>query len=332
MDRIYLKEIYITNNLTNNKFLVNNITLRNRFKTEEDKLIIFFQYVNDELKLKKEITIIPVDKPTNYKVNTIYQIYLASDNQKENTLPKTTLLGKGRIKEITKDYLILDNLSVYLDDTYTTLETNLFENLNNDINKYKIYTTGLFKIYYYSLIYFLEIYKYYNSGNKISALASYLSITKKLKCNLSYPNVFIKNNPTEMDLLLLKDNVKNNKYYYDIEEVKAIIEIKSCGFINNSENDFKNYIQENFNPKDKKENLKESTITLSNSNIKYIYFSLYERNYRKFSKIIKKMPNRFIGVFCTTIEKGTKFIIPEDYQIPEILKEENLCNDVNGVI
>lgn len=320
MDRIYLKEIYITNNLTNNKFLVNNITLRNRFKTEEDKLIIFFQYVNDELKLKKEITIIPVDKTTNYKINTIYQLYLASDNQKENTLPKTTLLGKGRIKEITKNYLILDNLVVYLDNTYTTLETDLFENLNNDINKYKIYTTGLFKIYYYSLIYLLEIYKYYNGGNKVSALASYLSITNNLKCNLSYPNVFIKNNPTEMDLLLLKDNIKNNKYYYDIEEVKAIIEIKSCGFINNNENDFKNYIKENFNPLNKKDNLKEQTIILSNSNIKYIYFSLYERNYRKFSKIIKKMSDRFIGIFCTTIEKGTKFIIPEDYEIPEILK------------
>lgn len=320
MNRIYLKEIYITNDLTNNEFLVNNITLRNRFKTEEDKLIIFFQYINNELKLKKEIKITTIDKLTNYKTNTTYQLYLASDNQKENTVPKTTLLGKGRIKKITKDYLILDNLYLYLDNTYTNLEINLFENLNNDINKYKIYTTGLFKIYYYSLIYLLEMYKYHNGGNKISALASYLSITNNLNANLSYPNVFIKNNPTEMDILLLKDHIKNNKYYYDTDEVKAIIEIKSCGFINNNENEFKNYIEENFNYQNKKTNHKEQTINLSNSNIKYIYFSLYERNYRKFSKIIKKMPNRFIGVFCTTIEKGTKFIIPEDYQIPEILR------------
>ena len=37
MNRIYLKEITIKNNISNKEFNVNNITLRNRFKTIEDK-------------------------------------------------------------------------------------------------------------------------------------------------------------------------------------------------------------------------------------------------------------------------------------------------------
>ncbi len=74
MNRIYLKEIAVKNNISNKEFNVNNITLRNRFKTIEDKLIIFFNYNKDTLELKKEIKIIPIDKTSNYKINEEYEI------------------------------------------------------------------------------------------------------------------------------------------------------------------------------------------------------------------------------------------------------------------
>lgn len=320
MNRIYLKEIAVKNNISNKEFNVNNITLRNRFKTIEDKLIIFFYYNKDTLELKKEIKIIPIDKTSNYKINEECEIYLASDNQLINTNPGTTKLGKGIIKSITNDYLILDNLKVYIDNNYITSYINLFDsssiNTCKNINKY---ISTLFKVYYYSIIYLLEMYDYSYGGSKLSALASYLAIINILKGNFSYPNVFIRNNKTEFDLLLLKDNVENNKYYYEINEVKAIIEIKSCGYIESSEWDFKRYIESNFNVKDTiNDKFKNQVKNLSNSNIKYIYFSLYERNYNKYYEIINKLNDRYIGIFCSIIDN--KYIVPNNYDIPEIFK------------
>lgn len=314
MNRIYLKEIYITNKINNKKFITNNVTLRNRFKLVEDKLIIFFEYNNSEIQLKKEIKIIPTDNPNKYTTGKDYTIYLANDEQKENTTPNTSILGKGKIKQIDKEFLLLEDLSVYINKTYTKDIKALFNNVD-DINKFNNYLSKLFKIYYYSIIYFLEMYNYPYGGRKISALASYLAIINNLNYNFSYPNVFIKDNRVENDLLLLKDKIKNDKYCYEKKDVKAIIEIKSCGYIENKDCNFERYIKFNFNETEK-ENQKflYQVENIKNSNISYIYFSLYERNYKKYKEIINKLPDRYIGIFCSSIEKS-KYIIPDKTDI-----------------
>ena len=55
---------------------------------------------------------------------------------------------------------------------------------------------------------------------------------------------------------------------------------------------------------------KNQVKNLSNSNIKYIYFSLYERNYNKYYEIINKLNDRYIGIFCSIIDN--KYIVPNN--------------------
>ena len=281
--------------INNKDYVIENIS--NRLLNKEVKLLLLTEYKNKELKIKNSIKI---KTDIKLKVNDEVRLKISS----------RIIMGTGKVKEIDKDYYIINNLKLWNMDTIDDLFTNTD---NKDINKYK---EGLFYYYYKFLIRFIEDNNLGHSFKKLSAVSSYI-ISKQLFEDNGYKvspnNVFIRNCGIEFDLLLLKDKVDNTKYVYEMDEVDTIVELKASGYINNKDS-FENYITYNDrNEIEDKEILKEV------QNKPFIYLSYFEHktNYEKMIKIIKK--NNKKEMILSIKEDNDHFYIPNNYDLDKMI-------------
>lgn len=207
----------------------------------------------------------------------------------------------------------------------------------SDIKKRYLSVNGLFKIYYDSIIYASIFSSMNRIEGKASAMASYLSIRDNLnkylnnkKLCISNPNVFIKDINMEFDALIINKE-KQNEYFFNIEDIKAIIEIKSSGYISSKENLIgSQYLDENGNPKQDefikyiKEHEVKHKVTLP-----YIYLSIYESfgqrktsiHYYEFllANILSLDSDKYIDMFCGTKTDSDYYLIPYHYDLKEII-------------
>ena len=145
---------------------------------------------------------------------------------------------------------------------YVSNYTLLFKNDTNKRKNYK-YRGNLFA--YAIRQYILEIFN-----------------NKTINLNVSYNNSFIKGNPIEYDLLIVKELKESNLYEYD--DVVCGIELKSGGYIGN----IKDYKFKN------------------KKNIKMLYISIYDQK-----KKIKKLKEIYDDVFIWN--EPEKYTINKSY-------------------
>lgn len=297
---------------------------RNRLTKKDWKLILFCEYNNNsELKIRDSLTI--TDYQTRDTLNRSDKIKIKLDSK--------SLLGTGEIKNINGQELELTNLSIYITNKESTKNPlSLFKKI--DINKCKsktikelykdddydkmldIYTKGLFKIYYNSLIYCLKYNNTTRNGAKLDAMISYEVIKKELNrnFNISLPNSFIKNNLIEYDALILRDGIENVEHFYNYQDVLGIVEIKTSGYF--------------FQNKDDINSLKENIERQKQDGIPYIYIALlesynekyannsYEKTLATFNKIDGCIP-----IVVSLTENTQKFTVPIDYDLEKIIKK-----------
>ena len=278
-------------------YVIDNIS--NRLLNKELRLLLLTEYKGKELKIKNSIKI-----KTDTKLNIKDEVRLKVSSR--------IIIGTGKVKEIDKDYYIINNLKLWNMNTIDDLFTNID---NKDLNKYK---EGLFYYYYQFLIRFIEDNNLNHSFKKLSAVSSYI-VSKQLFEDKGYKvspnNVFIRNCGIEFDLLLLNDKVdnNNNKYVYEMNEVDTIVELKASGYINNS-NSFKDYITYN----DRNE-IEDDEILKEVQNKPFIYLSYFEHktNYEKMIEVIKK--NNKKEMILSIKEDNEHFYVPNNYDIDKII-------------
>ncbi len=321
----------------------------NRLDKRDWKAVIFCEYSeNRKVKFKKRQEInVMLSKWEQFKENEEIIIKYGLKS----------IIGSGKIKHINKyeKKLQLTNLKIYIkDDKFKNSEEGYYRENPKDlfrpmdkkelknyektigkceqtIEKYKKlktddiekYINKMYKIYYDMLIYTLQNNNTPISNNKMNAICSYMAIQKNIKgWILSPPNCFIKNIKPEYDAIILeKAQQKEAKYIYDLEEVKATIEIKTGGIIYYNEKS-KEYIEQQ-----RKAYTDNPEYNKLNKNIKHVYFSFHESNsqtgklvYFNIYKDIKKLGEDFIPIFLTTKIKDVQYVIPLDWDLDEILK------------
>ena len=302
----------------------NKYWTRNRLTKKDWKLILFCEYNNNsELKIRDSLTI--TDYQTSDTLNRSDKIKIKLGNK--------SLFGTGEIKNINRQELVLTDLSIYIDNKESTKDPlSLFKKI--DINKCKsktvkelykdddydkmleIYTKGLFKIYYNSLIDCLKYNNTTKNGAKFDAMITYEVIKKELsqKLNISLPNSFIKNNLIEYDALILRDGIENVEHFYNYQDVLGIVEIKTSGYF--------------FQNKDDMDSLKDDFERQKQDEIPYIYIALLEsynekyanNSYEKTLKTFNKIDN-CIPIIVSLTENTQKFTVPLDYDLEQIIKK-----------
>lgn len=289
-----------------NEYVIDDIA--NRVLTKELKLLLLTRYTkNKKLIIKDSIKITTDDKD------------LLKDDIVKLVISSRTIIGKGKIRSISNDYVEINELEIYIDDDYTKDINKLFTNTNNvDINKY---IEGLFYYYYRYLIRLIEDNNLDHSFKKLSAVSSYVisrDLFETKHYNVAPNNSFIRNCGIEFDLLLLKDGVDNSEYVYDFDDVLCIVELKANGYINKISKfeDFENYIIFNGRKQVEDDNILEKV-----RKIPFIYLSYYEQidNYRNIIKAITNKHNRK-GMILSVKDDNEYFYIPNDYDIDKIIK------------
>lgn len=357
-----MTDLILENIELSNYGITYKINIKNFLKKtiiQDLKILLFAEY-NEKGELTKRKKTIKIE---NIKENLkeVPEIILKTS--------KETVIGKGKINndgELELTEVLIDNKKNFSDiydlfelipphkidyNCKTEEDKNIWDYCKGKeqlINKTyqedekvikKKYLDNLFKIYYDSIVYFSIINSIDKIEGKASAMASYISIKnnlneyfkkKKLNLRISNPNVFIKNINIEFDALIVNSD-KENDYFYDLDDVKAIIEIKSSGFFTNK----KNLILSQYE-KDK-EDLFISYIIKSHKKISkekpipYIYLSIYESfgqrktsvHYYEFllANILSLDSKQYIGMFCGTKKDSKKYLIPYDYDLDYLLKD-----------
>ena len=121
-------------------------------------------------------------------------------------------------------------------------------------------------------------------GNVINRLVIKLLTPYIDNCKIAEPNAFIRDNPTEFDILILKQNsnpINDYSNAFEKNDVLAIIEVKKNGF---------------FYKKDEAENKIGAYVDkITNIGIPFFYITIREtKNYRDFTKKVfkdKKLTN-----------------------------------------
>lgn len=335
-----IKEVELTKIKLDGK-IIDLKKLRNTFDNREWKAYILFTYKKDELKFRKEIEIIE----TKNEFSDGEVIIKLPSCDTTNTKTSKTIIGKGIIKNNR-----IRNLKIYINsEEYPENPYNLFrflttEELNIDIRKqyrYKNnnideYANSIFKIYYNHIKYYLSNFHDYNYQtmkkglrNKSTAMVSYLAIKDYLENKykdrliVSESNVFIKNNFTEYDFLILKTETKINRGCYEENDIYAAVEIKTSGFFPSK--------SQNFNEEFEELIQKET----HNLNVPLLYIAIHEGSscgkknknsnyfYENSLDIIKKYSNKIYGLFVAIKVGNNQFIVPYDF---------NLDNTINEII
>ena len=351
----------------------NTAFLDNRFNHQDVRIMIMTEYRGGKLDFRKELKIVKTKEMKNINFNENEVIELICMNYKgkyKNRNGKVALkIGTAKYLSEDKENIIVKPLtieggnSIYdlfeiigkpskikiVDDTDEKLV-----DIKNDMT-YKKYLTedeqklknkylgekGLFKYYYYSLFKFYENNSQFFNIAKLSALTFY-EVAKKYfmnhgETNISLPNVFIKDFDVEFDMLLLKEDVDSQKLFFNIKDVKAIVELKTRGLFFGKDTIYNTFIDYmNFNlgkEKFKEENdcseeLKKSArgkYDNTKEEIKklpYIYFCLdetdrgtetpyYETSYRAIKE------DKKIGIFVCLTKDHEHYLIPieQDFDI-----------------
>lgn len=364
-----MKNLYCDEFILQNQDGVINVSTKvlkkKGYRNQEKRLIIFFTYNKGILVLRDSIKIVgKLENIVNINDKVVIRL-----NQ-ESTRKDTYILGLGKVKNIEKindkTYYEIIDLMFYTENTNTVnIQTqehfskkiiDMFEkftNANYDIKEdneiYDKYTKGLFKIYYDMLL--IEIQNnndITSSGNKASALASYLAINNNFKQNkkvkekyeLSLPNTFIQNCNIEFDAMILNKEenrtINEKSFFVSPERVKAVIEIKTSGIILSSKDDNNEYINildeekkkntiikdrfEKYITNNKEENedkyksnyndLLENKGECEKKNIKYVYVAIHERTSNKQTKSID-----YYNICRKTILEQSKHIKNKYYGI-----------------
>ena len=298
------------------------IDFKHGFDKRELKMLIFTHYNNKKEYVIRDEIKLEVKNIENYKKDEIVLIKTG----------KKTPIGKGIIYSIDKDKKIitLKELKLFIkDDDYTDDVKILFSNIEK--KNIKLYTKGLFKIYYRTIE---NEAKYYQnpkfnkidnhkmlSHTKITAMCNYLAVKEVFKdygLLLSESNVFINNDRREYDALILTKNSNDYKGIYNDDEVLSTLELKTSGY--QSRNDEAASTPENYKFfGDYLENGKHE-------NIKHIYLSMHEgkHRYEVYKKIADDYKEESIFTIFCALKKGEEcFILPDEYNLEEILKYKN---------
>lgn len=207
----------------------NMLEYKNIYWYHLDFKLCYFCEFHDALSIKKKIPVFPISpKPDEYPVlkkcnNGSYDIYLSKIVKFANCIYKDNSLT--HIKFYIHNFLTDDPYQIF---GITRQEQDYLRN-------YK---------YYFKFIKDLEKEIYLINNNRIEkrsfgkyiAMRFYLAVKATLENSdifkvrgyvVSEPNVFIKENKIEYDVMLLKKNTKINQGIYDAEDVVATIELKS---------------------------------------------------------------------------------------------------------
>ena len=354
---------------------INGMTLHTEFLyhrllKQDVKILLLTEYINNSLNFRKQLTITNYEKDINLNIGDMVILNAATDKINKYKIS----IGKAKVKKINnnsivvKPYeIIIDNkLSANIDDMFCPLESRIInvkylekeypsvfdeykKRYNNYLNKLdkKKYINGLFKTYYDSIIQYFKDNSNYYSISKVTAMSSYLNAKKYFEDKdkiVSNPNVFIKDFHLEFDLLLLKKGVNKRKFIFNLDEVEAIVELKSNGIIGYGNKDTKkdkaynnkrwfeayvtfdnDYKKREMSLKNYDELLKNKTVSTNYRNLKervqkidYIFFCLYEKNYVRSATY----ENTYFDLLATGkthkgiyfgISNGDKYVIPIDY-------------------
>jgi len=251
MNKLYFKEVQINNMTLRTEYLAH------RLLKQDVRILLLTCYDSGKLEFRKKLTITKYEKFEND--DNEVELYCRDASGKYNLK-----IGKGKIVEKNSDGpIVIQPISICVDndsdktinDMFRVLKSAIIDdsylkkNYSEFLSEYKVkynnylntiednkdkYINGLFKYYYESMIQLFNDNNTFQSVGKITAMSSYIiakSFFKKKKKIVSYPNVFIKNFNAEFDMLILKKGIKANKYVYEMDEVEAIVELKSNGII-----------------------------------------------------------------------------------------------------
>ena len=330
------------------------------------KVLIFGEYViNEDNTYKLEMRKSPIQ--ADNIPSDIDEVILMVDNQIIGTARITSENNK-RVMYV-KEIKIGDSLTNKIDDLFELIEEhdiddycskdnygdNIWQHckgkdklkkLKYDSNNLKNikdkYLSGLFKIYYDSIMYSSFMNSLPRIEGKASAMASYIAIKnylnyyfkkEKLDLTVSHPNVFIKNINKEFDALVIKGN-KADEYFYDYDDVKTIIEIKSSGFFSAKADLIRSYHTKDDDTPQEDAFIDyitdyEKDLTNKQQKIQYIYLSIYEsfgqRNtsthYYEFllANLLHLDDDKYVGIFCGLKSDSNRYLIPYEYDIEKIL-------------
>ena len=327
--------------------------IANRMKPQDIKLILHYEYKessNGKVSFQRRNKIILVncslkeykERPISITVKVAAQKYLEIG----------TFFVVNETELEPKEENIFKPIDKFRVDTYIA-KSDVWKKVNKQdegyqklveyYNSYKresqqsitnaYYQNGLLEVYYGSIYESLINFKTERIVAKASAMCSYIAIKRymdkffqenKLNYRVSNPNVFVKNTNFECDALIIDSRkVKDceNKYFFDKDEVVAVIEIKTGGYFTSSESPlgkFSDYI---------KERIIEGK--------KYIYFSIsetysvkdeskhyYEHLLSQIAEINNVIDDRnetVYGIFCGIIRNSQTMYIPYEYDLDKML-------------
>lgn len=247
--QLYFNEVFIDNMILRTEFL------SKRLLKQDIKVLLLTHYSDENLEFRKRLRITKYEENATIKIDSNVDLYCSCYNGKYNLR-----IGMGKIIGIDpKKGILVKPMMIYVDNKNTDNIKALFKILDSRIigdvilkqhynkdwlefnKRYKEYKkkiesekdkyiNGLFKYYYDSMIQLLKDNNYYFSIGKMTAMSCYIVAKKFFKnkgMNVSLPNVFIRNFNVEFDMLILKKTTNRNKFVFEIDEVEAIVELKS---------------------------------------------------------------------------------------------------------
>ena len=350
MKKEIYKELEIENVEISNYKMSYKVNIKNFLKKtiiQDLKVLLLCEY-NDDNKLvfRQEIKVldkIPSDcKKVIIKISSKREIGIAEVIDEYHIKPLEIFIENEHTDKIEDLFKTIENHDVEKYKCLTKNNINIWEKNNckgkeklkeikyNSSDKHSIkekYLSGLFKIYYDSLVYSSIINSIERIEGKANAMASYIAIKNNLdkylkekKIAISNPNVFIKDINMEFDALIVNKDSKE-KFFFDNDEVNSLIEIKSSGLFLSKDNLIDNgFIKYITSHEKKQQELRK----------KYIYFSLYESygqrdssiHYYEFllANLSTLDKNKYIGVFCALKKDQNHYLIPYEYDLEKILK------------
>lgn len=213
-----------------NDLKITNKTVIRINDKRELKLLLFFDLYNEKN---------PYDAISELFIDKDLYESLEKDKDIENNdtivfLYGTISIAEGKITSCGKKYRIT-KIKIYEEEgkveTGKSDISSIFERGDISDCEFHNYIDNMIRLYYDYLVKYAQFYDNSDRPNKLSGMITYLSFSEYVKNKglyISTPNSYIKNFGQEFDALLLKKNTKN-KYIYDLQEVLAVVEIKTAG-------------------------------------------------------------------------------------------------------
>lgn len=366
--KLKIKNIKLANYGKNYEINIENFL--NKESIQDLQVLMFYEYKDEnskELKLRESIEVGEIKKKeTPIKIviktgKTEKTIGTAEVIDEHHIKPKNIIINNKEINDIEDMFELIKEHDINKYKSIDKIGIDIWENCTGkkELEKYlkeyyfkekteqekkqitKKYISGLFRIYYDSLVYSSIINSTKQIEGKANAMASYIAIKEYLERKgfiISNPNVFIKNINMEFDALIIEKEAKNN-FYFEKDEVNSLIEVKTSGFFSSKKELRSKTKEEKDKNKDEKENAfieyvkdhlkKQEKKELEHK--KYIYFSLHESYGSKdtsvhyyeylFANLLTLDKNKYIGIFCALKKEQNKYLIPYEYDLDKILKK-----------